>query len=348
LFNTFNLPTRERMAVIVDELGIATAGRGEDINQILTRANPALRAARDAISILTSQQSQLQTLIDSGNRLTATGASDTAGLKRFLNQAAALTSLTASHSGALSQSIARLPALLATTKPALEQLDAIATQGTPLLRQLKTAAPSINKVADDLGPFARTAKPALAKMSVALTHAIPAIRQSTPLLRSMRSYAHRSKANTALAANLFGNLQQHGFTESFLSVVYYTAASLARFDGTSHLLPMYVIAPQNGACGNYSTKPVPGCSAHYGAQPGYQPERAKAARERAATPRSSGPTRAGGQTTTTPSPPASSAPTSAPSQPTSPVPLPSLPSVPTGPPPQPTSVLQAIAKYLLK
>jgi ABC-type transporter Mla subunit MlaD len=348
LFNTFNLPTRERLAVIVDELGIATAGRGQDVNQILERANPALGAARDAISVLVNQRTQLQTLVDSSDKLASTGAAGTAQLRRFLDRAAGLSTLAATHSGALSQSIARLPALLAATRPALTQLDSIATQGTPLLQQLRAAAPSLNRVSDDLGPFATVAKPALSKLSSALGKAIPAIGQSTPLIESLRSYADRSKSSTALAGRLFTNLQQHGFAEEFLSIFYYVGNSLSRFDSTSHLLPLYVIAPQNGACALFSTKPVPGCSAHYGDQPGYQPEQAKAARERAVAPRSgnpSGPSRGGGQPATTPTaagtPPAS--------QPTTPAgPLPSLPSLPTGAPPQPTSVLQAIAKYLLK
>jgi ABC-type transporter Mla subunit MlaD len=348
LFNTFNLPTRERMAAIVDELGIATAGRGQDLNQILERANPALGAARDAISVLTSQRTQLQTLIDSSNHLAAEGASDTAGIQRFLEQASSLTSVTAQHASPLSQSIAKLPALLAATKPSLAQLDAVATQGTPLLQQLRAAAPSVNQVANDLGPFAQAAKPALAKMSVALTRAIPAIRQSTPLLRSMRSYASRSKANTALAARLFTNIQRSGFTESFLSVVYYTAAALARFDGTSHLLPLYVIAPQNGACGQYATKPVAGCSAHYGAQAPYQPEAsAKAGRQSAsARSRTGAP---GGQA----SPPhtgstSGSSAASGPASSSGP-PAPGAPALPSTPAPStPTQVIQALTSFLLK
>ncbi|HSO99357.1 MAG TPA: MlaD family protein, partial [Solirubrobacteraceae bacterium] len=35
LFNIFNLPTRQRFTAIVDELGIGTAGRGDDLNAIL-------------------------------------------------------------------------------------------------------------------------------------------------------------------------------------------------------------------------------------------------------------------------------------------------------------------------
>jgi hypothetical protein len=291
------------------------------------------------------QRPQLQTLIDSSNRVAAEGASGKADLQRFLDRAAAFSTLTARHSSALSQSIARLPALLAATRPSLAQLDAVATQGTPLLQQLRAAVPSLNRVATDLGPFAAAAKPALSDLSVALGKAIPAIRQSTPLIRSIRSYASRSKPSTALAAKLYPNLQRHGFSEAFLSIFYYVATSLARFDSTSHILPLYLLAPQNGACGQYATKPVSGCSAHYGQQPGYQPERATAARPRRAAPagpRSPAAAAPAGQ----PAAAAGAAPSGAKAgNPNGALPLP-MPAPP--PVPAPSSVLQAIANYLIK
>jgi ABC-type transporter Mla subunit MlaD len=340
LFNTFNLPTRERMSVIVDELGIATAGRGQDLNQVLLRANPTLQTARAAISILTRQGAQLQTLIDSSDRLVTTGAAGKADLQRFLDRAAALSSTTAAHGSALSQSIARLPAMLAATRPSLTQLDAVATQGTPLLQQLTAAAPSLNRVANDLGPFATAAKPALSKLSIALGRAVPAVRQSTPLVRTILSYARRSSASTALSARLFSNLQRRGFTESFLSVFYYTAASLARFDGTSHILPLFLLAPNNGACGQYATKPVTGCGAHYGQQPAYQPQRRAGARRGGVTgaaPQSASGGRAAPGTGTSAAPPSPAAAAPAAGPPAS-----------TPPAPAPTNVLQALSSFLLK
>ncbi len=45
--------------MIIDELGIGTAARGQDFNDILRRANPALALARQAISILDRQRAQL-------------------------------------------------------------------------------------------------------------------------------------------------------------------------------------------------------------------------------------------------------------------------------------------------
>lgn len=276
LFNTFNLPTQERLTVLIDELGIATAGRGQDINQILLRANPTLGMARRVISILNQQLGQLRTVLDATNTIAAEGASHTAAVQTFLDRAGALAELTAAHQGSLSEAIARLPALLGAAQPALQQLDSVAVNGTPLLQELQAAAPSLDQVSADLGPFAQVAKPGLASLSTALKKAIPAIRSSTPLIDAITHYAKRSEGSTILAAQLYQNLQQHGFAEYFLGVFYYVAASLARFDSTSHLLPILLVAPQNGECGNYATSPVPGCSAHYGSQPPYHPERPKA------------------------------------------------------------------------
>lgn len=275
-FNTFNLPTRQRIMVILDELGISTAARGQDINQILLRANPTLALTRKAIGILARQRADLARMVDATNTFAAQGATHTRDLQAFLDQAAALSETGAAHRGSLAETIRRLPPLLAATQPALRSLDAVAVQGTPLLEHLHAAVPWLNRVAADIGPFVSVANPALAKLTAALGAAIPAIRESTPLIYTLKSYASRSRASTALFAKLAENLQQHGFVENFLAIPYYNAAALARFDSTSHMLPVLLIAPQNGACANYASNPVPGCSAHYGSQPPYKPERSPA------------------------------------------------------------------------
>ncbi len=272
LFNTFNLPTQERLTVLINELGVATAGRGQDINQILLRANPTLAVARQTIDILLQQQTQLNTVLDSTAVLAREGAAHTGALQHFLTSAASLSTLTAQHRSPLAQSIGRLPRLLSAARPALTQLDAVATGGTPLLQQLRLAAPTLDQVSSDLKPFVAAAVPALSRLSGALKTSIPALHKSLPLTKTIAAYARRSLPSTELAARLYENLQRHGFVEDFLSVVYYVAASLARFDSTSHMLPLLLIGPHNGRCSQYATKPVPGCGAHYGSQPAYKPE----------------------------------------------------------------------------
>ena len=271
LFNIFNLPTRQRFAAIVDELGVGTAGRSRDFNEILRRANPALALARQAISILYRQRAELTAIVDATGTIAAEGAGHIVAVQSFLERAAALTTLTAAHRDALSQTINRLPGLLAATQPALHQLDTVASAGTPLLQELHAAVPALTRVQSDFGPFVAAAKPALSDLGVTLAQAIPTIRDTTPVVSTLGSYTSNSLPGTELFAKLSSNLQQHGFVENFLSITYYIAASLARFDGTSHMLSILLVGAKNGLCGAYTTVPVAGCSAHYGSGPAYRP-----------------------------------------------------------------------------
>jgi ABC-type transporter Mla subunit MlaD len=271
LFNIFNVPTRERFAVIINELGIGTSGEGQNFNQILVRANPALGLARQVIGILARQKAQLATIVDATNKIAAEAAAHTDDVQNFLDRASSLSTLTAAHSSNLALAINRLPGLLAAARPALEQLDTVAVDATPLVEQIHASVPGLNRVADDLGPFVKVAKPALRDLGSALQKAIPAIRETTPLTKTLRRYTARSLPGTKLVAKLFENLQQHGFTENLISIFYYVAASLSRYDSTSHMLSVLLIGPDNGACGNYSTTPVAACSAHYGSGQAYKP-----------------------------------------------------------------------------
>jgi ABC-type transporter Mla subunit MlaD len=263
LFNMFNVPTQQRFQVIISELGIATAGRGADFNDVLRRANPALALARQVISILARQKAQLATIVAATNTIAREGAGHTTNLQRFLDRSASLASLTAAHRDPLARSIARLPGLLAAAQPALRKLDTVAVDGTPLLAQLRVAAPALDQASTDLGPFVKAARPGLADLGVALRQAIPAIRDTTPVVSQLASYTHRSLPGALQFARLGTNLQQHGFVENFLSVIYYVGASLARFDKTSHMLSILLVGPNNGKCSQYTATPVAGCSAHY-------------------------------------------------------------------------------------
>jgi virulence factor Mce-like protein len=361
LFNMFDLPTRQRFQAIVNELGIGTAGRGQDFNDIIRRANPALALARQVISILARQRSQLATIVDATNTIAREGATHTANLQRFLDRAASLASLTAAHRDPLSQAIARLPGLLAASQPALQQLDTVAVDATPVIHQVHTAVPMLNQVSTDLGPFVKTAKPAIAKMTQTLKEAIPTIRATTPVVKTIRAYGQRSLANTKLFARLSSNLQRRGLVENFLSVTYYIAASLARFDATSHLLSILLVGANNGLCGNYATKPMSGCEAHFAKQAGSTQSSAAASRSTAATKRAQRAAKAGGTPgaasgsgTPAPGPSAPSSPNT-PSAPSSggsstsaAPPAPAGGGGQTNPVQQTVQTLQSLTQYLLK
>ncbi len=60
--NTMREPERERLSLILNELGAGLAGRGRDLNEIIRRANPALRETNKVLAILAKQNTELEQL----------------------------------------------------------------------------------------------------------------------------------------------------------------------------------------------------------------------------------------------------------------------------------------------
>src|SRR3954451_15206322 len=56
------LPYRQRFAIIINEFGTALAGRGDDLNQAIHRANPALRETDKVLNILAGKNRTLAQL----------------------------------------------------------------------------------------------------------------------------------------------------------------------------------------------------------------------------------------------------------------------------------------------
>jgi virulence factor Mce-like protein len=355
LFNIFNQPTRERFTLLVNELGIGTAGEGQNINDIILRANPALAAARQVIGILGRQRAQLATIVDATNTVAASLSRNTPGLQGFLDNAATLTRITAAHRSNLALAINRLPGLLAQAQPSLQELNTVAVDGTPLVQQIHASVPALNRVATDLGPFVAAAKPGLAKLGATLTKATPAVRDATPLIKVVRNYTQASLPSTKLTGKLFTNLQQHGFIESFLSMFYYLAAATSRFDATSHMLGFALLAPGGGACATFASSPVAGCSSNFGGAPATLPS--SAARPATQTGANGRP----GASSTSPSPSAPSGsaaptPSGAPTKQSAPTTTTAPPSTASGGSAQPPSAgsgqgsltLQGLLDYLIK
>jgi virulence factor Mce-like protein len=260
LFNIGTVPVRQRLRIVLDELGIGLAGRGEELNAIIRRANPTLADARKAIAILNRQRSELTATVDATDRIVAQLAARRGDVQTFVDRAAHVTVQTADHRSELAEAIRRLPGLLAVTRPALQRLDELSVNGTPVVNDLRASAPSFNRLTADLGPFARAALPALKQLGATAVIGRKTLIDAQPLAAELRRYARDSKATARVVSQVFANLRDRGFVESLLSFVYYGAAATSRFDVTGHILPAHLIGSN---CSTFATAPVAGCSANF-------------------------------------------------------------------------------------
>ncbi|MCW3065220.1 MAG: hypothetical protein JWN32_2392 [Solirubrobacterales bacterium] len=306
LFNIFNTPVRDRLSLVVSELGIGLAGQGDNLNAILRRANPTLALTRQAIGILNAQRAQIGQIVEASDQLVGQLAHSSGRVQDFVVQAARVTTQTASHSGALADAIRRLPGLLGAARPALTQLDNVAVTSIPIVADVKAAAPYIRQVLSTVPAFARAAVPAFRGLGVVAGQGIATARTDQPLIAQLRSFAHAALPRARQFDELVVNLRQRGVWESLLGVLYYGTAAAARYDATSHVLPANLLLTP---CSFYATTPTAGCSANYGAASSTAAARTHGSRHRSASPtRTPTPAPAGSSpatppTTTTPPPP---------------------------------------------
>jgi virulence factor Mce-like protein len=323
LFNIWNTPTSLRLSVLLNELGAGFAARGDDLSQILQRANPTLGKVRQVLGILNTQRSQLNAAVASTDTVIGQLAPRSANVQALIVHAAGVSSETAAHHQSLALAVQRLPGLLTATGPALLRLNQLTENAAPLLADLHTAAPSVNALTADVGPFAAAGLPALRALAPTLQHGRKTVHDALPVVELLDTFASSARPTGAKLDQTLVSLRDTGFVEGLLRFVYLATAGTARYDAVSHILPANLLL---NSCSIYATTPQAGCSANYTntatASAASRAERRHASRRAAApggTPAVQAPT---APTVPTPGQPATPTPTGAPTPSTNPAPGP--------------------------
>ena len=77
------LPYRQRFAILLSEFGTGLAGRGEELNEVIHRANPALRETDQVLKILADQNRVLARLARDSDRVLEPLARERESLRRL-------------------------------------------------------------------------------------------------------------------------------------------------------------------------------------------------------------------------------------------------------------------------
>lgn len=256
------LPYRQRLELLLNELGIAAAGRGEDLNAVIRRAAPALRDTRELLRVVASQRRALGSAISSTDRVLASLARRPDRLTGFVEQAAKVSGRFASRRGELERSVRDLPGLLRQARPALADLDAFAVNATPLARSLRRSAPSVRRLFVELEPFSARALPAVRSLDAVAPVGRRALRAARPAIRELVPVAAQLRSSAPLTDTLTESLERASGPEGLMRFIFYATRAVARFDSTGH------ISPAHGAlssCSIHNTDaPLPGCAALLG------------------------------------------------------------------------------------
>ncbi|MHB8694857.1 MAG: MlaD family protein [Solirubrobacteraceae bacterium] len=259
LLNVFSMPTDQRIQALINELGIATAARGQDLNALLERSNPALAQAQRVLAIIEAQRQQLVTGVTQMDVVLSALASRSQDVRSFVDRAATVARTTAAHRAALGQTISRLPALLAVLRPSLRSLDLAIARGTPLLANLRAAAPALTRTTDILPTFLASGTPALHSLASAATMGRRAIPVALPVVKDLARASTRAKPFSTDLNQLLLSTRNAGGFEGMLALIYGFGTASSGYDQLSHVTTaLFDVLPQ---C--LADQTAPGCSGMY-------------------------------------------------------------------------------------
>ncbi|HEX8123622.1 MAG TPA: MlaD family protein [Solirubrobacteraceae bacterium] len=258
--NVLRLPQRQRLAVILNELGAALAGRQEDLNETIRRANPALAATNDVLKILAEQNDVLARLATDSDRVLAPLARDRRQVADFIVQANTVSRATAAKRTEFERGFELLPRFLEELRPTMDRLGELSDEMSPVLEDLQAQAPNINRFFKALGPFSTASIPAFESLGEAAAAGRPALLAAKPIIDDLRRLTGEARPLADNLAKFTISLRETGGIERILDYLFYQAAALNGFDSFGHYLRAGLIV---NTCSTYSTTPQPGCSAHW-------------------------------------------------------------------------------------
>jgi virulence factor Mce-like protein len=211
-------PERERLRIIISELGAGVAGRGPELNAAIRRAIPALRESDRVVGDLAKNRKDVG---------------------RFVTEANATAQASAERRRELAAGFERLPGFLEELQPTMKSLGEVADRQTPALQNLDASAQRLTRFLDLLAPFAQASR-------------LDGVARGTPetakdLAIILEHLDDRDNAIEADPRSPGGK----GYTglEALLQYVYDQTLSTSTYDQNSHI---FKVALFDSACADYT------------------------------------------------------------------------------------------------
>jgi len=260
LNNILRLPYRQRLSLVVAELGTGLAGRGSELNQVIRRADPALKEVDKVLALLASQNKVLSDLARDSDTALAPLAREREHVSGFIEHSSNVAAATAERSADLEADIERLPRFLQELRPTMRRIGGLSDEARPVFSVLGDAAPDINRLVRELGPFATAGIPAVESLGEASKIGTPAMRDALPVTKDLRRFAKIARPVGKTAAEVLESFKKGRGVERLLDYTFYQVAAINGFDSIGHYLRARLIL---NTCSRYYTEPVEGCSSRF-------------------------------------------------------------------------------------
>jgi phospholipid/cholesterol/gamma-HCH transport system substrate-binding protein len=255
-----SLPYAQRFRLILNELGASLAGRGEDIEEAVKRANPALRDAGRLIEILDEQRRQLAQLAADSEQILGPFSREREHVAGFFANAGAAGEASSERGDELEESLRKFPEFLRQFRATMRSLGAFSDAASPVFADFDRASPAFAEATRLLTPFSAASTVALKSLGASGEVAGPLLRQAVPIARKTRDLARSGVVPTnELSRFLVSTRRTKGF-DGLVDLIYNGAAVNNGFDQYGHFTRGLVV-PQD--CFEYAVTPSSVCPATF-------------------------------------------------------------------------------------
>jgi phospholipid/cholesterol/gamma-HCH transport system substrate-binding protein len=258
----YSLPYAQRFRLILNELGGGLAGRGEDLEVLVKRANPVLRDVDRLFGILSAQRRELAQLASDSEAILGPLSREREHVAGFLSNAGAAAEASAEKGPELEEALQKFPTFLVEFRRTMRDLRTFSDAGTPLFEDFGTAAPALTDATKTLTPFSEALTVSLKSLGEAGEASGPIFAEADPVVKKARDLAKSGVIPTAELAKLLVNIKQTRGWEGLTELIYNTTASLNGFDQYGHFGRTRVTLSQ---CVEYQVSPAgdSGCAARF-------------------------------------------------------------------------------------
>jgi phospholipid/cholesterol/gamma-HCH transport system substrate-binding protein len=228
------LPYAQRFRLIFNELGAGFAGRGEDLEVLVKRANPVLRDVDRLFGILAAQRDRLAQLSSDSEAILRPLARERTHVAGFFTNAGAAGQASSERGPQLEAALRKFPTFLREFRLTMRSLQGFSDAATPVFSDLGQAAPSLTDATRTLTPFSDATTVALKSLGQTGEEAGPIFHEADPVVRKARDVAKSGVAPTGELAKLLVNIEQTGGWNGLVELIYNTTASINGFDQYGH------------------------------------------------------------------------------------------------------------------
>ena len=263
--NIMRRPYRERLSFIIAELGAAVGGNADNLNAAIRRAVPALRETNKVLAILADQNQVLADLAKNADEVIGELADKKQDVSRWVTSTKEISQTSAERSRDIAAGFERLPTFLRELRPTMAELESTVEEQGPALRNLARTSGQVERLFENLPPFAEAAGPAFRSLGKASKAGSEAIAPARATVGELSKYSEQAPEVGKNLAIILKHLDDRDFSaeedprspggkgytglEALLTYFYDQTLAINVHDGNTHILNAF---PHEGVCAQYA------------------------------------------------------------------------------------------------